>query len=104
MPCDALELTIGDTKFSFGQEHTVQEGEIPQTMVAYAPGHIHGRARHQTQAAIDRFFDRIGDDVGISLVISIDQKPAAGTTGSEPRGVAVSLASRAPAPSDRPRA
>ncbi len=91
-----LEIAIGDTKFAFRRNAAPESAatEIDDIMVARLPGHVHGIARRQTHAVIDDFFDKFGDDVSISLMISVNQNAAAKT--SEP--------SAATAPSDRPGA
>ena len=89
-----LEITIGNTKYDFRRNSAPESAatENHDMMVARLPGHVHGIARRQTHAVIDQFFDKFGDDVSISLMISVNQKPAAKT--SEPNA--------ATAPSDRP--
>ena len=91
-----LEITIGDTKYDFRRNSAPESAatENHDMMVARLPGHVHGIARRQTHAVIDDFFDKFGDDVGIALMISVDQNAAA--KASEP--------SAATAPFDRPGA
>jgi hypothetical protein len=94
-----MDITIGNTKFALRKNSApklaaTEIHDTNHTMAAHAPGDVHGIARHKTHAVIDQFFDRVGDDVSISLMISVDQNAAAKT--SEP--------SAATAPSDRPGA
>ena len=91
-----MEIKIGNIDFFF-RESSAQGSattEIPHTMVAHATGHVYGNARRQTHALIDGFFDKIGDNAGISLLISVDQKPGAST--GEPSAATSNSASRPP--------